>query len=81
MGLLGEGGGAAPETGRVVSIDVFRGLTIFLMIFVNTVAGVSNIPLWLKHAPADADGTIRAGAEKVGSSRSELPTVVNACSD
>jgi predicted acyltransferase len=41
---------------RVVSIDVFRGLTIALMIFVNTVAGVKNIPLWLKHAPADVDG-------------------------
>jgi len=41
---------------RVASIDVFRGLTIVLMIFVNTVAGVKNIPLWLKHAPADVDG-------------------------
>ena len=45
-----------PDAGRVISIDVFRGLTIFLMIFVNTVAGVGNIPVWLKHAPADADG-------------------------
>jgi heparan-alpha-glucosaminide N-acetyltransferase len=42
--------------GRINSIDVFRGLTIFAMIFVNDVAGVSNIPGWLKHMPADADG-------------------------
>ena len=35
---------------RIASIDVFRGLTILLMIFVNDVAGVSNIPAWLKHA-------------------------------
>ena len=44
------------NTERVASIDVFRGLTIALMVFVNTVAGVKNIPLWLKHAPADVDG-------------------------
>lgn len=44
------------NTQRVASIDVFRGLTIVLMIFVNTVAGVKNIPLWLKHAPSDVDG-------------------------
>ena len=47
---------SALKVQRVDSIDVFRGLTIVLMIFVNTVAGVKNIPLWLKHAPADVDG-------------------------
>ena len=47
---------STPSTQRVASIDVFRGLTIALMVFVNTVAGVKNIPLWLKHAPADVDG-------------------------
>ncbi|MCF7832347.1 MAG: DUF5009 domain-containing protein [Candidatus Marinimicrobia bacterium] len=41
---------------RIVSIDVFRGLTILLMIFVNDVAGVSNIPSWLKHAPQGSPG-------------------------
>lgn len=35
---------------RVVSIDIFRGLTILLMIFVNDVAGISGVPWWLKHA-------------------------------
>jgi heparan-alpha-glucosaminide N-acetyltransferase len=35
---------------RILSIDIFRGLTIFTMVFVNDVAGVKNIPDWMKHA-------------------------------
>ncbi len=42
--------------GRILSIDVLRGLTIFTMIFVNELAGVTEIPGWMKHMPADADG-------------------------
>lgn len=42
-------------TERILSIDVFRGFTILVMIFVNDVAGVSGIPVWMKHMPADAD--------------------------
>ena len=42
-------------TQRIRSIDVFRGITILVMIFVNDVAGVSGIPGWMKHKPADAD--------------------------
>lgn len=42
-------------TERILSIDVFRGITILVMIFVNDVAGVSGIPQWMKHMPADAD--------------------------
>ncbi|GJM34063.1 MAG: hypothetical protein DHS20C18_30640 [Saprospiraceae bacterium] len=41
---------------RILSIDIFRGLTIFLMVFVNELAGVSNIPQWMKHVPATVDG-------------------------
>ncbi|TCD26331.1 DUF5009 domain-containing protein [Pedobacter psychrodurus] len=41
---------------RILSIDVLRAITMFLMIFVNDVAGVSNIPQWIKHTPADVDG-------------------------
>lgn len=40
---------------RIPSIDAFRGITILVMIFVNDVAGVSGIPQWMKHMPADAD--------------------------
>jgi len=41
---------------RLHSIDVFRAVTMFLMIFVNDVDEVSNIPKWIKHADANADG-------------------------
>lgn len=41
---------------RILSIDIFRGLTIFLMVFVNDLAGVSKIPGWMKHVAADFDG-------------------------
>ncbi|HKO81888.1 MAG TPA: DUF5009 domain-containing protein [Chitinophagaceae bacterium] len=45
----------ALTTQRIRSIDAFRGITILVMIFVNDVAGVSGIPAWMKHKPADAD--------------------------
>ena len=41
---------------RVLSIDAFRGLTILIMIFVNTVSGVHGIPAWMEHMPGDVDG-------------------------
>jgi predicted acyltransferase len=41
--------------GRIVSIDVFRGLTILAMIFVNELGRLEDIPAWLKHAPPDQD--------------------------
>jgi predicted acyltransferase len=47
----------APRRQRVVSIDVLRGLTIFLMIFVNDIAGVPGTPAWLKHfEPSTGNG-------------------------
>lgn len=44
------------QTERIHSIDIFRGLTIFMMVFVNDLAGVSGIPMWMKHVPAGVDG-------------------------
>lgn len=41
---------------RILSIDVLRAITMLLMIFVNDVAGVSNIPEWIKHTEANVDG-------------------------
>ncbi len=41
---------------RLLSIDVFRAVTMFFMIFVNDVGGVKNIPEWIEHASANADG-------------------------
>ncbi len=40
---------------RILSIDIFRGLTIFLMVFVNDLIPVTGIPAWMKHAEADAN--------------------------
>jgi len=40
---------------RILSIDIFRGLTIFLMVFVNDLMSVTGIPSWMKHASADAN--------------------------
>ncbi len=40
---------------RVISIDIFRGLTIAVMIFVNELAGVRGLPWWTYHAHADQE--------------------------
>lgn len=41
---------------RLQSIDVFRAVTMFLMIFVNDVDGVEKIPEWIKHVDKHTDG-------------------------
>jgi predicted acyltransferase len=40
---------------RLASIDVFRALTMFLMIFVNDLWSLINVPRWLEHADAKSD--------------------------
>lgn len=40
---------------RIFSIDVFRAITMLLMIFVNDFWSLKGIPLWLEHARADQD--------------------------
>lgn len=45
----------ALSTQRILSVDALRGITILVMIFVNELAGVSGIPQWMKHMPANAD--------------------------
>lgn len=45
---------AAPAP-RVVSIDIFRGLTMAVMIFVNQLSGVHGLPWWTYHAHAQQD--------------------------
>src|SRR5271166_1640789 len=42
-------------TPRVASIDIFRGLTILVMIFVNDVGEVKGLPWWTHHAPPGAN--------------------------
>ena len=42
---------------RVESVDIIRGITILVMIFVNDIAGVTGAPAWMLHVqPPDADG-------------------------
>ena len=40
---------------RIVSIDIMRGITLLLMLFVNDLF-VPGVPAWLTHKPADFDG-------------------------
>ena len=40
---------------RIASIDIFRGLTMILMIWVNDFWTLQDIPKWLKHASAGED--------------------------
>jgi heparan-alpha-glucosaminide N-acetyltransferase len=40
---------------RIASIDIFRGLTMALMIFVNELAAIKGLPWWTYHAPARVD--------------------------
>ena len=35
---------------RIATIDVFRAITMFLMLFVNDIPGIKQIPHWLLHA-------------------------------
>ena len=47
---------ARPTTStRVVSIDIFRGLTMAVMIFVNDLAGVRGLSKWTYHMPASVN--------------------------
>jgi heparan-alpha-glucosaminide N-acetyltransferase len=41
---------------RIQAIDVLRALTMILMIFVNDLWSLTNIPGWLGHVPSGADG-------------------------
>ena len=41
---------------RVMSVDIFRGLTMLVMIFVNDLAGVKGLPWWNYHLPAEVNG-------------------------
>jgi len=45
----------ASSLDRVLSIDVFRGLTIFTMVFVNDVGKLREIPSWMRHARPGTD--------------------------
>lgn len=41
---------------RLASIDIFRAITMFLMIFVNDLDPVPKVPEWIKHVGENVDG-------------------------
>ena len=41
---------------RIASIDILRALTMVLMIFVNDLGSLKDIPLWLEHVERGVDG-------------------------
>ena len=43
------------KTNRIATIDVFRAITMLLMLFVNDIPGLKQIPHWLLHAKAKED--------------------------
>ena len=45
----------AKKSVRIQSLDVFRALTMFLMLWVNEYAGVKDLPHWMYHAAAQED--------------------------
>jgi heparan-alpha-glucosaminide N-acetyltransferase len=47
---------ALPQPHRIASVDIVRALTMVLMIFVNDLWSLRDIPPWLGHVPAEADG-------------------------
>jgi heparan-alpha-glucosaminide N-acetyltransferase len=50
IGIAGQ-----PLAGRVVSIDIFRGLTMAVMIFVNDLSSVHGLSKWTYHMPAQVN--------------------------
>jgi heparan-alpha-glucosaminide N-acetyltransferase len=53
---MNSGPAATPGHSRILSVDIFRGLTMLVMIFVNALAGVTGLPWWNYHLPAEVDG-------------------------
>ena len=47
---------SAVGSGRVLSVDIFRGLTMVVMIFVNNISRVEGMPWWTEHMPAGVNG-------------------------
>jgi heparan-alpha-glucosaminide N-acetyltransferase len=49
-------GAKSPLLQRIATIDILRALTMVLMIFVNDLGSLRNIPLWLEHVKPGVDG-------------------------
>jgi heparan-alpha-glucosaminide N-acetyltransferase len=42
--------------GRIASIDIFRGLTVMVMVFVDNLDFVKGLPWWTYHMPRESNG-------------------------
>ena len=49
-------GTKTPLSQRIATIDILRALTMVVMIFVNDLGSLRNIPLWLEHVKPGVDG-------------------------
>jgi heparan-alpha-glucosaminide N-acetyltransferase len=47
---------AVPRPPRLLSVDLIRGLDVFLMLFVNEMSGVTGTPAFLRHVGPQVDG-------------------------
>ena len=50
------GGFTQSRPARVASIDIFRGMTMLVMIFVNQLGEMNGLPWWTRHMPANING-------------------------
>jgi heparan-alpha-glucosaminide N-acetyltransferase len=44
------------KASRIESVDIVRGITILVMIFVNDIHGIKELPWWTYHIPPDEQG-------------------------
>src|SRR5277367_931708 len=44
------------EASRIQSIDIFRGMNVLAMIFVDNLGFVTGLPWWTYHMPREANG-------------------------
>lgn len=45
-----------PQRIRFASVDALRGAVVAVMIFVNSVGGMKDVPGWTQHLPSETDG-------------------------
>ena len=45
-----------PKAARFASVDALRGVIIALMILVNSMGGMTDVPGWTQHLPSETDG-------------------------
>ena len=52
---MGTTSSQQPSARRIATIDVMRAIIMFLMLFVNDIPGVKDLPHWIGHAETEED--------------------------